>query len=45
ETIVNGAPSTEFMKFGDVVEIEMFDEAGDSLFGKIRQKVTQYTGP
>lgn len=41
ETIENGKPSTPFMKPGDVVEIEMFDEAGKSLFGRIRQKVVQ----
>ena len=45
ETILNGAPTTEFMKFGDVVEIEMFNDNGDSLFGKIRQRVTRYEGP
>ena len=45
ETIVNGKPTTEFLRFGDVVEIEMLNDAGESLFGKIKQKVTQYTGP
>jgi len=39
ETIETGAPKTPFMKFGDVVEIEMFDESGRSLFGRIHQKV------
>ena len=39
ETIETGAPQTPFMKPGDTVEIEMFDEAGRSLFGRIAQKV------
>ena len=37
ETIEHGAPQTEFMKFGDSVKIEMFDEAGKSIFGAIDQ--------
>ncbi|SAK61515.1 fumarylacetoacetate (FAA) hydrolase [Caballeronia arationis] len=39
ETIEHGAPQTEFMKFGDSVKIEMFDEAGKSIFGAIDQAV------
>jgi fumarylacetoacetate (FAA) hydrolase len=39
ETIEHGAPQTEFMKFGDSVKIEMFDEAGKSIFGAIDQTV------
>jgi fumarylacetoacetate (FAA) hydrolase len=39
ETIEDGAPTTEFMKFGDSVKIEMFDEAGKSVFGAIDQAV------
>ncbi len=45
ETINEGAPSTPFMSFGDRVEIEMLDESGLSIFGKIDQVVTQYTPP
>jgi fumarylacetoacetate (FAA) hydrolase len=41
ETIQNGSPSTSFMKFGDSVSIEMFDQSGDSIFGKISQTVKQ----
>ncbi|SAK46039.1 fumarylacetoacetate (FAA) hydrolase [Caballeronia temeraria] len=41
ETIEHGAPQTEFMKFGDSVKIEMFDEAGKSIFGAIDQAVVQ----
>ncbi|MFK4440360.1 fumarylacetoacetate (FAA) hydrolase [Caballeronia udeis] len=39
ETIEHGAPTTEFMKFGDSVKIEIFDEAGKSIFGAIDQSV------
>ncbi|MBS0286754.1 MAG: fumarylacetoacetate hydrolase family protein [Proteobacteria bacterium] len=45
ETIENGKPSTEFMQFGDTVRIEMFDKQGLSIFGAIKQTVTQYEGP
>ena len=39
ETIDTGAPKTPFMKHGDAVEIEMFGADGQSLFGRISQKV------
>ncbi len=42
ETINNGAPSTNFMQFGDRIRIEMNDKDGNSLFGSIEQKVVQY---
>lgn len=42
ETIENGSPSTEFMRFGDRVEIEMFDADGASIFGRIDQTVEEY---
>lgn len=42
ETIKNGKPSTPFMKFGDRVEIDMYDKNGKSIFGRINQKVVQY---
>jgi fumarylacetoacetate (FAA) hydrolase len=44
ETIEHGAPQTEFMKFGDSVKIEMFDDAGKSLFGAIDQTVEALNG-
>ena len=44
EIIADGKPSTEFMKFGDSVRIEMFDENGDSIFGAIEQTVVEYKG-
>jgi len=39
ETIENGKPETEFMKFGDSVRIEMLDTDGKSIFGAIDQEV------
>lgn len=44
EIIADGKPSTEFMKFGDTIRIEMFDSDGDSIFGAIEQKIVQYAG-
>jgi fumarylacetoacetate (FAA) hydrolase len=40
ETLRDGKPSTPFMKFGDVVRIEMNDRNGASVFGAIEQKIT-----
>jgi fumarylacetoacetate (FAA) hydrolase len=42
EIIADGKPSTEFMRFGDRVKIEMLDAQGDSLFGKINQQAVVY---
>lgn len=39
EKIDDGAIKTPFMKNGETIEIEMFDKAGKSIFGKISQKV------
>ncbi len=39
ETIEDGAPKTEFMKFGDTIRIEMKGRDGQSLFGAIDQDV------
>ncbi|MEM8982501.1 MAG: fumarylacetoacetate hydrolase family protein [Pseudomonadota bacterium] len=44
ETIEKGAPETAFMRFGDRVRIEMFDPAGQSIFGAIDQVVTPFEG-
>ncbi|HZI14347.1 MAG TPA: fumarylacetoacetate hydrolase family protein [Myxococcus sp.] len=41
ETIEEGKPKTPFMKPGDTIEIEMFDAEGQSLFGRISQKVVK----
>ncbi|MGI9229097.1 MAG: fumarylacetoacetate hydrolase family protein [Gammaproteobacteria bacterium] len=45
ETIADGKPVTPFMRFGDRIEIEMFDKAGHSIFGKIDQLVKKYNPP
>ena len=39
ETINTGKPSTAFMRSGDHVRIEMFDDQGQSIFGAIDQTV------
>jgi fumarylacetoacetate (FAA) hydrolase len=39
ETIVDGKPTTPFLKDGDVVRIEMPDDKGRSIFGAIEQTV------
>ncbi|WP_105102694.1 fumarylacetoacetate hydrolase family protein [Microbulbifer pacificus] len=41
ETIENGKPSTAFMQFGDRIAIEMLDDQGRSIFGRIEQIVEQ----
>ncbi|MGH8281079.1 MAG: fumarylacetoacetate hydrolase family protein, partial [Gammaproteobacteria bacterium] len=42
EIIKNGKATTPFMKFGDIVRIEMFDKNGASIFGAIEQTVEKY---
>ena len=39
ETILDGQPSTEFMKFGDTIRIEMKGKDGQTLFGAIDQQI------
>ncbi len=39
ETIQDGQPTTEFMKFGDTIRIEMKGRDGHSIFGAIDQQV------
>ncbi len=41
ETLAKGKPMTPFMSFGDRVRIEMFDDAGASIFGAIDQQVVR----
>ena len=43
ETILDGQPSTDYMKFGDTIRIEMKGADGRSLFGAIEQKVVPST--
>lgn len=45
ETVREGKPSTPYLKFGDRVRIEMFDAAGQSVFGAIDQAVVPYAPP
>lgn len=42
ETIENGKPTTPFMSFGDKICIEMQDDNGQSIFGRIEQVVERY---
>jgi fumarylacetoacetate (FAA) hydrolase len=42
EVIRDGKPSTPFLKYGQRVRIEMFDDAGASLFGAIEQEIVAY---
>jgi fumarylacetoacetate (FAA) hydrolase len=42
EVIEQGEAKTPFLKFGDRVRIEMFDAAGQSIFGAIDQAVERY---
>jgi fumarylacetoacetate (FAA) hydrolase len=44
ETIQDGKPSTEFMKFGDTIRIEMKGKDGQSIFGAIEQTVESLAG-
>ncbi|MBC7437232.1 MAG: fumarylacetoacetate hydrolase family protein [Bdellovibrionales bacterium] len=39
ETILDGKPSTEFMKFGDTIRIEVKGKDGQTVFGAIDQKI------
>ncbi len=43
ETIQDGQPKTEFMRFGDTIRIEMKNKAGQSLFGAIEQAIAEPT--
>jgi len=39
ETIQDGKPATDYMKFGDTIRIEMKGRDGQSVFGAIEQKM------
>jgi fumarylacetoacetate (FAA) hydrolase len=39
EILLDGAARTQFLKAGDRIEIDMLDEAGRSIFGRIDQRV------
>jgi fumarylacetoacetate (FAA) hydrolase len=42
ETIMDGKPATEYMKFGDTIRIEMKGRDGQSVFGAIDQKIAPF---
>jgi len=44
ETIQDGKPSTDFMKFGDTIRIEMKGKDGQSIFGAVDQKIATPQG-
>lgn len=43
EILLQGKSITPFMQFNDEVRIEMFNTQKQSIFGAIRQRVTEYT--
>jgi fumarylacetoacetate (FAA) hydrolase len=43
ETLLEGKPKTSYLKFGDVVRLEMKDRQGHSIFGAIEQEVSKYS--
>lgn len=45
ETIRDGQASTEFMKFGDSIKMEMHDSEGNNLFGTIEQTIVRHDKP
>ena len=45
ETLRDGKPTTPFMKFGDVVRIEMKNSDGSLIFGAIEQRIEQQPLP
>ena len=45
EKIQTGEFKTPFMRFGDKVGIEMNDQDGHSIFGRIENRVEKYEGP
>lgn len=45
ETILEGKPATDYMKFGDTIKIEMKGKDGQSVFGAIEQKIVPLTSP
>ena len=45
ETIQDGKPVTEFMKYGDTIRIEMKGRDGHSLFGAIEQEIVPMEHP
>src|SRR5436309_2348437 len=42
-TIARGKPETRLIKFGDTIQMEVFDGKGRSVFGAIHQRAAHYT--
>ncbi len=42
EVLETGSAKTPFMKYGDVVKIEMFSRDGETIFGAIEQRIVAY---
>jgi fumarylacetoacetate (FAA) hydrolase len=45
EVIASGKATTPFLRFGDRVRIEVFDDEGRTIFGAIDQKIVRYERP
>ncbi len=45
ETLQDGAPKTDYMRFGDTIRIEMKGRDGESVFGAIAQQVAPLAMP
>jgi fumarylacetoacetate (FAA) hydrolase len=45
EALETGEAKTPFMQFGDLVRIEMFDTAGNTIFGAIEQRIERQASP
>ena len=41
EQVTLGAAKEDFLRFGDTIEIDMFDHHGDSIFGAIKQTLVK----
>ncbi len=44
EQVELGAAKEDFLHFGDMVEIDMFDHHGETIFGAIKNRVSKYKG-
>ena len=45
EVIAKGQATTDFMHFGDRIQIEMLDSTQQTIFGQIDQQVVAYHEP
>lgn len=44
EQLSTGAPKTSYLRFGDELRLEMFDQQGQSIFGAIQQQLGRWSG-